>query len=362
MNFASTVHLVGRYPELASNDAFVKWTSQHASEKWHEQQDGDFTTIVLQSKDGLSVFAAQVGARAEPEDEIEVKQTEVFNLLETGQLATPSLLNVTKSAKIVDPSKIHAIRPIVTFADGGGATLEWEVELSDDNENRTYRVLKDGTLRELPKSNYAPPEIDHSKKLIRPMADDLASNELHNLSQMRADAHSAIGSATTVAEKARRVFNYVRKNYTYDGNITHISEFTWADILTRNTNNRRGICDEWAVVQISMLRSIGIPARIKFLIWQQGGEGVGHACLEYRNGSTWYHMDALWNALHNKARYRNSGATSVTVMDADSPRDSRSTTPAWGVPDPTGDRKLNPYGDFVINPSYPGNARAGYSH
>jgi hypothetical protein len=49
-------------------------------------------------------------------------------------------------------------------------------------------------------------------------------------------------------------------------------------------------------------------------------------------------------------------------MDADAPLDSRSTVPAWGIPDPTGDGKLNPYGDFVITPAYPGNQRPGYSH
>lgn len=72
-------------------------------------------------------------------------------------------------------------------------------------------------------------------------------------------------------------------------------------------------------------------------------------------------MDALWSAFDNPGRYRASGAQGLTVMDADFPADSRSTVPAWGVPDPTGDGKLYPYGDFVINPRYPGNQRPGYS-
>ena len=116
------------------------------------------------------------------------------------------------------------------------------------------------------------------------------------------------------------------------------------------------------MIQISMLRAVGIPARLKFLIWQQGGKPVGHACLEYRDGNAWWHMDALWNAFHNAQVYRNSGGTNLTVMDADYPVDSRSTVPAWGIPDPTGDGKLHPYRDFVIYPSYPGNSRSGYSY
>ena len=185
---------------------------------------------------------------------------------------------------------------------------------------------------------------------------------MHHLAQFRADAQAAAGSATTVEAKARGIFNFVRNNYAYDGTLFCIDSFTWADTLTRDSNGHRGICDEWAAVEISMLRSLGIPARMKFLTWTQDGQGVGHACVEYRDGNLWFHMDALWNAFHDPAIYRNSGGSNITVMDADYPVDSRSDEPAWGKVDSRGDLKLHPYLDFVIIPSYPGERRAGYSY
>ena len=133
--------------------------------------------------------------------------------------------------------------------------------------------------------------------------------------------------------------------------------------MTLDQNGRKGVCDEWAIAEISYLRSVSIPARVKWLIWTEPtGEVVGHAVLEYSDGGTWRHMDALWNAFNNPSRYRQSGAKNVTVMDADYPVDSRYSGDAWGVKDVNGDNKLHPYQDFILSPGYPGNARPGYSY
>ena len=81
-----------------------------------------------------------------------------------------------------------------------------------------------------------------------------------------------------------------------------------------------------------MLRQAGIRARMKFLIWNDSsGNGVGHACVEFKDGGRWYHMDALWNAYKNLAIYRTSGGTSVTVMDADYTPETVDQTPMLGI-------------------------------
>lgn len=171
------------------------------------------------------------------------------------------------------------------------------------------------------------------------------------------------GAAATPKDRAFAIWLGVRQRMVYDGTITHISNFTWSDNLVITQNGWRGICDEWAVVQITLLRALGIPAVMKFLIWQPsgGGDPVGHACVEWSDNGVWRHMDALWDAFDNRARYRSSGAQNVTIMDATYPLDSRYGGLAWGVLDVPGDQKFYPYGDYIINPAYPGNQRPGYS-
>ncbi len=48
-------------------------------------------------------------------------------------------------------------------------------------------------------------------------------------------------------------------------------------------------------------------------------------------------------------------------MDADHPLDSRSNVSVDGILDLPGDQKLNPYGDFKLDPQSP-EKRPGYSH
>ena len=199
---------------------------------------------------------------------------------------------------------------------------------------------------------------------ISPGSDETADNELHHLASFKSEAENWTRGAITIEQKCRLIYSNVNRTYTYDGNIPNINFFTWSDLLVRDRNGRKGICDEWAVVQISYLRSLEIPAVLKFLIWKdKTGKEVAHAVVEYKDGGNWKQLDALWRAFNDPAIYmRTGGANEVTVMDAYDPLDSRSTTPAWSVPDSTGDQKLHPYKDYIISPNYPGNKRPGYSN
>lgn len=367
LRFGSVVHLVGRYPELSHNQKFVKWMRTHAAQVWHEQASGSRTIVVVQSTDGLSLLAVEVDKRKNAEDQVAIHRVADINLLQNEMLRDKALLEFKRNTQIDDSSRLHSIRPVVQFKSDGIAEVQWEIDTTprqDAKAPTTHRRSREGRSWSCDdESHECPDETEpDDDDLVTPSTDDLASNELHHIALLAADARTAIGTAATTEGKARGIFNYVSSSYIYDGTILNINDFTWSDYLTRDANGCRGVCDEWAVVQISMLRSVGIPARMKFLIWQQGGDLVAHACLEYRDGSSWKHMDALWNAFHNPQVYRNQGATNVTVMDADYPSDSRSTAPSWGIPDPTGDGKLNPYDDFVISPNFPGNSRSGYSY
>lgn len=348
--------LRGRHPELVRNEAFASWMREQGVGPWHESRldNARRRTVVVLARAEDRLFAAQINA--EQNEVLRAAQFDLRPLHET----RGDVFGI--AARKIAPGDLIAIRPVVVFADGAKPAFHWEIEAREDSSIETFAIR--GTdlvpLRSRAFTPLAP--APSSNAAAPPAPDDMADDELHHLAAFRGEASGWVSGATTVQEKAKRIFERVRDTYTYDSTIIHISEFTWADSLTRDRNGRRGICDEWSVVTISYLRSVGIPARLKLLTWTEAGHPEAHAALEYADGATWRHMDPLWDAFNNPAVYRQKGVTAIAVMDADYPFDARSTRPAWGVPDPTGDGLLYPYGDFILAPAYPGEARAGYSH
>jgi hypothetical protein len=347
------VDLHGRHPEIFNSEAFRSWIGRTELGPWHETaiDSKGRRNVVLQNNAGDKLFAAIVSSRSG----VLIKSAAI-DLVPQKQTRS----DVLKMALSQMPTaRLHAIRPVVNFLSAGGTSVYWEIETIDASGLRSFH-LRNGRFHSV--SSKRIPSAPRSKngpgKLT---ADDMSDNEIHHLATFGVEARAWVSGAATVEQKARRIFDRVNDLYLYDGNIQNIWDFTWADYLTRNQNQRRGICDELAVVEISYLRSVGIPARLKFLVFLKGGRRLGHAVLEYLDGATWKTIDAAWKVYDDPAIYRHKGYNSVTVMDADYPDDSRSTIPAWGVFDPTGDGKLHPYEDFVIVPKFAGNPRPGYS-
>lgn len=372
-NFDSIIHLLGRHPQLARDKNFNEWLENHGASLWHETHaDAEgLQTVIVQSQDRRFVFGAllQIDSSRVNDGIIteRVLRNAQFNLIsDTSALSDVTALRLLNAEHPLDSSHVQASRPVIDFTKEP-ATMSWEIETYEGGQVRRFLISHPSKVEKVNKVEPKRPLIARKVEKLSALAalvdDSLEENELHHLTQYAATARSWAQGATTTADKAFRIWLNVRQKMVYDANITYIGEFTWADSLVIDQLGWRGICDEWAVVQITMLRALGIPAVMKFLIWNSNGQAVGHACLEWLDGSNWRHMDSLWNAFDNRAVYRtNGGANSLTVMDGSYPRDSRSTVPAWGIPDPTGDLKLYPYGDYIINPGYPGNARPGYSY
>lgn len=359
-------HLFARHPELARNQEFLLWLKEHGFSYWYDTPpaEGDVKVVVV-SRDEASLYAA---LERLPEGEAaEHSFLPEMNLVTVGEAdltRLPPRETVLRNGAAqfgFSRSDVISIRPDVSFEDGRLVLKGWEVQVAGDGRRLHFAGSDD--LGEAGEDALPAATAPRRAQLIPPGADDMADNDLHTLSAFRQEAEAWTQGPLTISEKARRIGEQVSRTYSYDGSINMIADFTWRDTLTRDRNGRRGICDEYAVVQITCLRSIGIPARLKFLAWIDGaGKGVAHACLEFSDNGTWYHMDGLWNAFKDPGRYRQSGARNLTVMDADYPSDSRSDEPAWGTPDIRGDGLLYPYGDFIINPAWPGNQRPGYSY
>jgi hypothetical protein len=367
--FNNVYHLFARHPGLAADQIFLQWLRTHGASSWKEgdpDENGVRDVIVL-SRDELSAHVARVrhsfvldesNHSAAPAEVVIAQRT--FDLLSEGTKAD-AIRAVVRSGLGAFGSR--QVLDVSLNSEGKGdeiSGISWTASVSHDSHVKRFRILGE-SVSEAPSLELPRRRSTGGEPVI--IANEwLATNEIHSPYLFKQQADSWTTGPLTVRQKAFNIFSNVLKLYKYDGSIRNISEFTWRDTLVREGNNYAGICDEWAVVQISYLRAIGIESRLKFMIWTQNGQGVGHACLEFNDGGRWTHMDALWSAFDNPGRYRQSGAQNLTVMDADFPTDSRSTAPAWGVPDLTGDGKLYPYGDFAINPSYPGNSRAGYSY
>jgi transglutaminase-like putative cysteine protease len=122
----------------------------------------------------------------------------------------------------------------------------------------------------------------------------------------------------------------------------------WKDPSTFEVLKARGVCDEKAIVAITALRSIDIPARLKLFLWRdpQGVER-GHACLEFYDLSCWVHMDPTYALVDEPEFYQSVlKVTQVRVIDADFPLDTNARGDWMKIPDPDGDRILQP-ADFI---------------
>jgi hypothetical protein len=191
-----------------------------------------------------------------------------------------------------------------------------------------------------------------------PPPDSLAENELHHPSAFRDEALRATAGATTTMDRARAIFRHVYLHYRYDDSDPEIVAFTWSDVLVRRRGG--GACDELSVVAVSLLRALGIPARL--MLMTVADSTIVHTFAEFRDeGGVWHMLDPVC-AFDDPTVYRNVySLRGIRIMEATDPDDRRSNADTFGFPDPPGDGKLNPYRDFVLVPPFPGQPRAPYS-
>ncbi|MEI6950312.1 transglutaminase-like domain-containing protein [Paraflavisolibacter sp. H34] len=360
LNFNHAVHLVGRHPEIVKDPRYKKWNLEHGSQIWHETRpdaDGNYS-VIIQSPDKNDIIAFRLkraeGLEEQPNLRPGILAVKAFDVVREKSLKAHAL---EAARSRFTKESILAERPVVNWESN---TLSWEIEAKEGNQIRKVSTDHQETL-----TPFVPFPITAANEpsLARQRKNDwLEENDLHHLNHYYTTAINWAKGGKKVSDKAYRIWLKVREKMLYDANITNILEFTWADKLVIGNLGYRGVCDEWSVVTITMLRALGIPAVMKFMTFNYYGSYVGHACVEWSDKGTWKHMDPLWNAFDNPAVYRQNGATELTVMDANFPKDSKYTGFAWGVPDISGDGKLYPYGDFTISPAYPGNSRKGYSY
>jgi len=384
--------LYGRHPELADNIGFKSWVEEHGISSWNESnpiEDGPVTLVVVAAASN-EVFAVKLKYPA-TDDSLDVPVGAEITRSAVLELTAPS--QATYAFFSDRGESVLSAEPTVIFDDE--PTVSWKIRTLEDNQIRSYFLNNDLLLNddltvvppdivddllphspidetpitegpdpaETPIESMSESSADLSLPLPAAPNEDLAENECHHPSQFKTQVLDWVGDASTTEKRAMRICTHIHNTMRYGNTVNGVYNFTWADTLIKDVLGMSGICDEFAVMQVSALRSIGIPAKIEYLIYKNAyGVREAHACVEWQDGDKWRHMDAEFGVFDNRAYYRqHEGWTDVKVMSARSPLDLRSAAASAGLADLQGDLKFSPYKDFILSPELPGNREAGYS-
>jgi len=177
--------------------------------------------------------------------------------------------------------------------------------------------------------------------------DNLETSDLYHFPF--SEGYAIISEAATAAdntnspfETSDRLKKYVNDTMHYVGSDTN-KLYAATDLYVKDHGNE-GVCDEYATMDITFSRSLGIPSRFLGITWlNESGVAFGHAILENRIAGAWVHFDPTWNVTNDPQTYKRRNNTHMTLTKYTDADDNRSTV------DPSGDGLLR-YEDLVAQP------------
>ncbi|MDQ0416126.1 transglutaminase-like putative cysteine protease [Croceifilum oryzae] len=95
-------------------------------------------------------------------------------------------------------------------------------------------------------------------------------------------------NASSPMEKARAIYKHVATNVSYD---LKKKDNYWDDGAIKTLREGKGICHDYALTTIALLRASEIPAR-----YIGGNAGEPHAWVEAKIGDKWITMDPTWGS------------------------------------------------------------------
>ena len=177
--------------------------------------------------------------------------------------------------------------------------------------------------------------------------DNLETSDLYHFPF--GDGYAIIQEAATAGDNtnspydtASKLNGYVHGMMTYTSSDPYLL-YAASDLYIKNHGNQ-GVCDEFATMDVSFSRSLGIPSRFLGITWvNETGYSYGHAILENRIGNAWVHSDPTWNSFNNPQVYKNGNNTHIDLTKYTDADDNRYTG------DPSGDGLLR-YEDMIAVP------------
>ncbi|MBN2494890.1 MAG: tetratricopeptide repeat protein [Deltaproteobacteria bacterium] len=170
---------------------------------------------------------------------------------------------------------VGAIEPppteIIEDSIGGNRVAFWRIEKPEENTSLKFTI--DFEVTNQPVSVVVNPEnlapYDQESTLYQ----QYTRHEpwLDAMPEIAAQAKEIVGGESNPYRQAKLLFDWTVREMTYD----------YPDVEHRGVKNtflkRKGDCGEFSHAFVAMARSLGIPSRLVFAVWYQGG---GHAWSE----------------------------------------------------------------------------------
>ncbi len=99
-----------------------------------------------------------------------------------------------------------------------------------------------------------------------------------------------LNNASTIADKVALLSEKMQKNMIYVPGITTVQT-----TASQSLDMKKGVCQDFAHLLISLCRKAGIPAR--YVAGFMQGEGFTHAWIEFYDAGSWYGFDPTHNRL-----------------------------------------------------------------
>ncbi|MFA4878268.1 MAG: transglutaminase family protein [Methanoregula sp.] len=177
--------------------------------------------------------------------------------------------------------------------------------------------------------------------------DNLETSDLYHFPfsegyEIISEAATAADNTSSPFETANALNTYVHDLMTYTKTDTNLC-YAASDLYIKNHTNE-GVCDEYATMDVTFSRSLGIPSRFLGITWvNETGYSYGHAILENRIAGAWVHSDPTWITFNNAQVYKMGNNTHMNLTKYTDADDNRYTA------DPVGDGLLM-YEDMIAEP------------
>ncbi|MCK9581153.1 MAG: transglutaminase family protein [Methanoregula sp.] len=144
------------------------------------------------------------------------------------------------------------------------------------------------------------------------------------------EAATAADNTSSPFETATKLNTYVNDTMHYINSNTNL-EYAASDLYVKN-HGYEGVCDEYATMDITFSRSLGIPSRFLTISWvNETGTSFGHGILEHRIAGTWVHSDPTWHTINNPQIYKQGNNTHMNLTKYTDADDNRFTADPAGV-------------------------------
>lgn len=152
-------------------------------------------------------------------------------------------------------------------------------------------------------------------------------------------AGEAGDNTSTPLSTAQKINGYVNETMTYTETYDYLL-YAASDLKVIDSSYT-GVCDEYATLDVSFSRALGIPTRFLGITWvNESGQSFGHAIAENWDSHRWVHSDPTWVAFDNPQIYKSGNNTHMFLKKYTDADDSRFTE------DVTGDGLLR-YEDMI---------------